>query len=105
MISTVVRRVGLTIGASLLLGGTWTGTAVAAPLVHAPVSVAVHSGIAAPAGSSGRTWCGFDLDRCGQTRNMYLHYGIHVGPLTWGGSDNTCPPEDSCNGYYFDWWD
>jgi hypothetical protein len=36
---------------------------------------------------------------------MYLHYGIHVGPLTWGGSDNTCPPEDSCNGYYFDWWD
>jgi hypothetical protein len=106
MMSTVVRRVGFTIAAGVVLGAAWTGTAAAAPAEQAShATVAVQSATPATATASGRNWCGFNYDTCIQSQNTFRHYGYNVGPLYWAGTDNTCLPGSQCNGYYFDWWE
>ncbi|TDP96647.1 hypothetical protein [Labedaea rhizosphaerae] len=106
MMSTLVRRVGLTIAAGVVLGATWTGTAAAAPAQSADKAVvAVDSATPATATASGRKWCGFNYDTCEASRLEFVHYGYQTSPLYWAGTDNTCLPGSQCNGYYFDWWD
>lgn len=96
MIGTLVRRAGFAVAAGVLLGATWTGTAAA--------STATSADAASPA-ASGRTWCGFDYDPCVQALNITRHNGFQTSPLYWAGTDNTCIPEHTCNGYWFDWWE
>ncbi|WP_163512460.1 hypothetical protein [Fodinicola acaciae] len=98
---TVARRVGIAIGAGMLIAAAWSGTAQAASTPAAsPATTAV---VAAPA-ASGRHWCGFSYDKCVQDQNTFQHYGYKVSPIYYA-EGNTCTPEHTCNGYWFDWWE
>lgn len=92
MNATVIRRAAVAIGSGALLATAWI----------APAAAQNTADVAAA--KSGTVWCGFNYDKCVQERLAYQHYGHHVGPLYNAGTGNTCPPESSCNGYWFKWW-
>ena len=95
MNANVIGRAAAALGAGALIAGAWAGPAAAQ---GTPGTTDVR-----PA-ASGTKWCGFNYDHCVQERNAFRHYGHHVGEIYNAGIGNTCPPESSCNGYYFTWW-